>query len=121
MRPPWSIGFKMLANRHPGRRHIGARKGKAGVRGSVARRRRSASSRSSSHTRALNYHSNNRCRADSVRAMRPFPAGELSSLSTRWRRSSIVADSREITLRSDTVIKQIVERLRLRVPIPFLI
>jgi len=70
---------------------------------------------------ALNYHSNNPCGADSMRAMRRFPAGELSSLSTRWRRSSIVADSREITLRSDTVIKEIVEPLRLCVPIPFLI
>jgi len=76
IRPPWSIGFKRPVNRHPGRRHIGGCKRRVGVRGSVTRRRHNVASRSGSHRRALNCHSNNRCGADSVRAMRPFlPVG----------------------------------------------
>ena len=52
MRPPWSIGFKMTRNRHPGRRRIGAWNWRVGVRGSIIRRRPSAGLRSASRGRA---------------------------------------------------------------------
>jgi hypothetical protein len=59
MRPPWSIGFKMPRNRHPGRRLTGACNKRADVRGSGIPRRRSAGSRSPSRA-LLNLHGRQR-------------------------------------------------------------
>jgi len=60
MRPPWSIGFKIPTNRHPGRRHIAACKGRAGVRGSGTRRRPNAGLRSGSRGPAAGLRSSDR-------------------------------------------------------------
>ena len=57
-RPP--IGFRMPANRHPGRRRFGACKGRVGVRESVIHPRSSAGSRSGSRERASDRSSNDR-------------------------------------------------------------
>ena len=60
MKQPWSIGFKIPTNRHPGRRPILACNEMAGVRGSVTQRKPSAGSRSASHRRAQEWRSNDR-------------------------------------------------------------
>jgi hypothetical protein len=80
MRPPWSIGFRMARQHHPGRRRIGACRRRVAVRGSITQQRPSASSRSQSRGRAAQWHSNNRwCREPVSAASVSGGAGEADN------------------------------------------